>query len=116
MPASAAGEGEPSKAIRGDGRQARRWRAAGYVVLAAALLLSGSHVRAAPAGGEVVFGSASFSQTGTADQTTTTIHQSSNELTLGWQSFNVGTDETVNFVQPGASALALNRMAWFKPG
>ena len=39
---------------------------------------------------------------------TTTIQQTSPTLTLGWRSFNVAPNETVNFVQPSAIALAVN--------
>lgn len=39
-----------------------------------------------------------------------TINQASNRLAIDWQSFSVGAGNTVNFVQPGASAVALNRV------
>src|SRR5699024_9846206 len=42
---------------------------------------------------------------------TTTITQESRTLSLSWQTFDIGTHDTVNFVQPGASALAVNRIA-----
>ena len=61
---------------------------------------------AAPQGGQVVSGSGSISASGA----TTTINQASDKLSLNWQSFNVGMAETVNFVQPSASALAVNRI------
>ena len=41
---------------------------------------------------------------------TTTIDQSSNRLVIDWQSFNVGSNERVEFNQPGTDAIALNRI------
>jgi len=41
---------------------------------------------------------------------TTTIDQSSNRLVIDWQSFDVGSNERVEFNQPGTDAIALNRI------
>lgn len=59
-----------------------------------------------PTGGQVVSGAGSISQSGN----TTTIRQSSMNLFLDWLNFNVGSQETVNFVQPSASAIAVNEI------
>ena len=61
---------------------------------------------AAPTGAQITAGSGSVTQT----KTTTTVSQSSEALSLNWQSFNVAANETVNFVQPNASAIAVNRI------
>ena len=61
---------------------------------------------AAPAGGQVTSGVGSINQIGN----TTTINQSTQNLSLNWKSFHVGTSETVNFVQPSANAIAVNRI------
>ena len=87
-----------------------RGKSSSTPLLSAALLaslagLSGG-AGAAPQGGQVVGGSGSISTIGA----TTTITQASDKLSLNWQSFNVGKTETVNFVQPSASALAVNRI------
>ncbi|HUH55832.1 MAG TPA: YDG domain-containing protein, partial [Rhodanobacter sp.] len=42
---------------------------------------------------------------------TTTIDQHSQNLSLNWQSFNIGASSTVNFVQPNAKSIAVNRIA-----
>ena len=76
-------------------------------LIAAALSLSITYAQAGPAGGQLVTGAGTITQTGA----TTTIQQSSPTLALNWKSFNVGAQETVNFVQPSASAIALNRIA-----
>jgi filamentous hemagglutinin family protein len=60
----------------------------------------------APTGGEIVGGTGSIEQKGTE----TTIVQKTDRLAIDWQSFDVGKNERVEFVQPGQSAVALNRI------
>jgi large exoprotein involved in heme utilization and adhesion len=61
---------------------------------------------ARPLGGQVVAGAASITQTPAVTQ----ITQSSAHAGIDWQGFDIGRDHTVNFVQPSASAVALNRV------
>jgi filamentous hemagglutinin family protein len=75
------------------------------IVTALALALT-SQAQASPLGGQVVSGEGAITQSGT----TTTIKQSSQNLSLNWQSFNIAPQETVNFQQPSASAIAVNRI------
>ena len=75
-------------------------------LMATALLVAASAAQAAPAGSQVTAGVAQVAHEGL----TTTIRQASPNLSLNWQSFNVGAQETVNFVQPSASAIAINRI------
>ena len=63
-------------------------------------------VAAGPTGGQVTTGSGQITQSGT----TTTIKQNTPALGLDWLSFNVAANETVNFVQPGSNAIAVNRI------
>jgi filamentous hemagglutinin family protein len=72
----------------------------------AVLLLGAATAQAGPVDGQVTSGAASISQSGSA----TTINQSSQNASLTWKSFNVGAQESVNFVQPSASAIAVNRI------
>lgn len=51
-------------------------------------------------------GTGSVTQSGA----TTTINQTSQRLSLNWKSFNIAPSETVNFVQPSAGAIAVNRI------
>ena len=44
------------------------------------------------------------------DAQTTNIHQSSQNLILNWDSYNIRANETVNYRQPNANAQALNRI------
>jgi trimeric autotransporter adhesin len=73
---------------------------------AAVILFFHSAGAAGPTGGKVVSGSGSIAQSGS----TTTIDQNSPTLSLTWQAFNIAPQETVNFVQPSASAIAVNRI------
>jgi filamentous hemagglutinin family protein len=59
-----------------------------------------------PLGGQVSAGVGSVTQSGA----TTTIQQASPNLSLNWKSFNIAPQETVNFVQPSATAVAVNRI------
>ena len=69
-------------------------------------LLGGLNAQAAPTGAQVTAGAGSVTQTGS----TTTITQSSPNLSLNWKTFNIAPTETVNFVQPSATAIAVNRI------
>ena len=80
--------------------------------LTAAILLHTEPTRAQPAagarpqGGQVVAGSASISTT----PSTTTIDQTTQRAAINWNSFNVGSQQTVTFEQPSASSMTLNRV------
>lgn len=75
--------------------------------LAALLLATGAaSVQALPNDGQVVAGQGSVATSGN----TMTITQQSNSMSLNWLGFNIGGGETVRFVQPSASAIALNRV------
>ena len=80
-------------------------------VLAAAWLVTGA-AQAAPEGGQITAGQGSIQQTA---PNTTQINQTSNSLSIDWQSFDVAPQETVRFVQPGRDAAALNRIFDQKP-
>lgn len=59
-----------------------------------------------PTGGTVSSGQASISQSGLV----TTVQQSTARAVIDWQTFNVGSAATVNFNQPSASSVTLNRV------
>jgi len=61
---------------------------------------------AAPTGGEVSAGQATIAQQGNI----TDIQQSSQNAAINWQSFSTAPQETVNFHQPNADAVTLNRV------
>jgi filamentous hemagglutinin family protein len=66
---------------------------------------------AAPQGGNVSAGQAAIQHNGNL----TTITQGSQRAAIDWRSFNVGSAETVNFIQPNASAAILNRVVGNDP-
>ena len=66
---------------------------------------------ARPTGGAVVAGTASISQS----PETTTVNQSTQRAAVNWQSFNVGSQHTVQFQQPSATAMTLNRVVGSDP-
>ncbi|WP_114652531.1 filamentous hemagglutinin N-terminal domain-containing protein [Polynucleobacter necessarius] len=65
---------------------------------------------APPTGGNVVAGSATISQTQTANSATMNINQTSQRAVVNWNGFNVGKNAQVNFNQPNAQAVTLNRV------
>ena len=89
-----------AETARGRGKGARRR------LVAAALSVASLAAQAGPTGGQVVAGSGSIAQSGT----TTTITQATPSLSLNWNSFNIAPQETVNFVQPSSTAIAVNRI------
>ena len=62
---------------------------------------------AGPTGGTVKAGQGAIS---TPTATSTVVNQSSANIVIDWQSFNVGQNETVQFIQPGSTSAALNRI------
>lgn len=59
-----------------------------------------------PTGGNVVAGSAIISQAGS----TLNVTQTTNRAAVDWQTFNVGSQAQVNFIQPSSSSAILNRV------
>jgi filamentous hemagglutinin family protein len=59
-----------------------------------------------PSGGQVVVGSAQLLQS----QNLLIINQATARLGMDWQSFSIGSGATVEFRQPGADSVALNRV------
>jgi len=74
--------------------------------LAAPSQAAGIADNALPTGGVVTSGAAAITQSGSRMD----ITQTSSKAVLNWQSFNIGAAAEVNFHQPGASSVALNRV------
>ena len=70
-----------------------------------ALLIPGQTLLA-QTGAVVTSGAADIARTGNV----TNINQSTNRASINWQTFNIRPEETVNFNQPGASSVTLNRV------
>jgi filamentous hemagglutinin family protein len=118
VPNRATGQWVPvSEETRGaaKGRRQLRCSATRCHIAALALLTASLHhsglASAAPGGAQITAGTGTVSQTGN----TTTIRQTSADLFLNWQSFNVTANEVVNFIQPSATSIAVNRI-WGNTG
>src|SRR5574341_1970242 len=72
-----------------------------------ALALAVSPAAALPTDGVVVGGAAAITQ---ATPQTLLIHQHTEQALLHWQGFSIGSQETVQFVQPAVTSLAVNRV------
>ena len=81
-------------------------------VTTVAMLSGGAAIAAPPApnqlptGGQVAAGVAAIGTNGN----TMTVTQSSNRAAINWNTFDIGSQAAVNFVQPSANAVALNRV------
>ncbi len=76
--------------------------------IAFAFLLAASHLAGAdlPTGASVTAGAATISTQGTA----MTVNQSTAKAVINWQGFSVGAGHSVQFQQPDASSVVLNRV------
>ncbi len=61
---------------------------------------------ALPSGAQLSAGAATVSQSGNR----LNVNQASDRAILNWSSFNIGSNSAVNFAQPNASSVALNRV------
>ncbi len=104
----------PIEAARAAGllRRSRAGLLCGTALTAAALLVLALPAQAdplpnaRPTGGNVVAGQAAIVNTPGA----TTINQATNRAAIDWQSFSVGRQQTVQFNQPNAGSVTLNRV------
>lgn len=76
--------------------------------LVGVLFLAGANLIAAelPTGGNIIAGSGSINQNGN----TLTVTQDTQRMAANWDSFSIGQNNTVEFIQPSTSAVALNRV------
>lgn len=75
-------------------------------------LLVPPSVSALPQGGQIVAGQGNIEQA-TASQMV--VNQSSRRMVADWKGFSIGASETVQFIQPGADSVALNRVTGGDP-
>ncbi|MBI5658621.1 MAG: filamentous hemagglutinin N-terminal domain-containing protein [Nitrosomonadales bacterium] len=71
-----------------------------------------SYAQVMPTGGQTVAGTATISQTSANYMR---IDQATNKAALNWESFSIGSGGHVQFFQPGASSVALNRVVGSSP-
>ncbi|MCX7270025.1 MAG: filamentous hemagglutinin N-terminal domain-containing protein, partial [Burkholderiales bacterium] len=94
------------------GKKAKRKQHAvlSSVSLVMAAGLSPGLSSAEPTGGVVTTGGATISSTGNTGEKVTNIKQTKPVVGLEWSSFNIGRNETVNFIQASDAAVAFNRI------
>ena len=81
-------------------------RVVSRAIINTVFVLGCGQVLAGPEGGAVVGGSGNINQSGL----NTTINQTSQNMAIDWQTFNVNVDERVQYIQPNASSISLNRI------
>jgi filamentous hemagglutinin family protein len=81
-------------------------------LLAAMLAGFSTLATALPEGASLVAGQANIS---TPNVNAMVVTQGSDKAILNWQSFNIGTGQSMQFVQPGAASVALNRVVGAAP-
>lgn len=98
------------------GKQAKRKQQAvlSSVSLVMAAGLPPGLSNAEPTGGVVTTGGAIISSTGNAGAKITNIKQNTPVVGLEWSSFNIGRNETVNFIQASDASVAFKSSANFK--
>ena len=85
---------------------------AGMLVLLSALVAAPAPAHALPLHGTVVGGTATISQ---PNATTMTVSQSSANAIINWNGYSIGAHESVKYLQPGSSSIALNRVTGVDP-
>ncbi|MBK9130444.1 MAG: filamentous hemagglutinin N-terminal domain-containing protein [Gammaproteobacteria bacterium] len=99
-----------SEIAAGHGSPPRSWRTrpllAAILFALAAPSFAEPAVNALPTGGRIIAGAGTISTAGAA----MTVRQDSDKLIANWQSFDIGSQASVTFQQPGASSVALNRV------
>ncbi len=80
------------------------------LTLLSVLAVTPSH--ALPQNGSVAGGSATISQ---PNSTTMKINQTSGNVIINWQGYSIGANESVKYIQPGSSSIALNRVTGVDP-
>lgn len=97
--------------LRCNVRKNRFHPGAGFMLLAALLILWTGPAWAEPHNPTVPSGRATIQQNGT----TTTVTQWSQQAIVNWQKFGVSANELVKFIQPNALATLLNRVTGVSP-
>ncbi|MBI1425463.1 MAG: filamentous hemagglutinin N-terminal domain-containing protein [Gammaproteobacteria bacterium] len=91
--------------MRGSGTFIKRPISAAIQAAIYSMILTTS-AQAAPTGGQVAGGAGTINQSGV----NTTINQASQNMAINWQSYDVNANERVQYIQPNASSISLNRI------
>ncbi len=77
----------------------------GCLFAVSCLLMAGTVAFGAPQGGDIALGTGSIGGQGS----TTNVIQSSNRMAVDWESFSIAEGERVEFSQPSATSVVMNR-------
>ncbi|WP_341665590.1 filamentous hemagglutinin N-terminal domain-containing protein [Vibrio sp.] len=77
-----------------------------FALYMAAFFSISSYAGTLPSGGNVVHGSGTI----TTSESSMDIIQNTQKLVTHWQDFSIGKENTVNFIQPSQSSVALNKV------
>ncbi|MEY4503718.1 MAG: hypothetical protein RL154_6, partial [Pseudomonadota bacterium] len=69
-----------------------------------------TNANAAPTGGSIVAGTATITKSGSTNNITTNINQTTNKAIINWNNFSIGKAEVVNFNVPNKNSVSLNRV------
>ena len=100
----------PLSPMKKANRTGERLLRATVALLFACMVNAPFALKANPQGEQVVAGSATFDRS--ADRLNITT---SNQVIINWQDFSVGQNETTQFIQPGSSSVAVNRVVTGNP-
>jgi len=105
----------PETARRSGKRGGGRRGSAAALALVLIGLAGWSAVQAAPSGGTIAAGNGTGTIQVSPDQKQVSINQQTQKLVIDWNRFNIDVGESVTFNQPGASAIALNKVNGLSP-
>jgi hypothetical protein len=90
-----------------------KWsRSAALLTTSLVIMIDATHAFALPGDGNVVAGQASLHMDVLGQMN---IFQTTDKAIINWNSFSIGTGETVRFLQPGQSSLTVNRVTGYDP-
>ncbi|MBT7061292.1 MAG: filamentous hemagglutinin N-terminal domain-containing protein, partial [Lentisphaerae bacterium] len=92
-------------------RKSRLLRVTSFLTAHAMVLCTGLQANPLPTGGQVVSGAATILVNGT----TMNIQQLSQNVFIDFDSFSIGVGNSVNYMQPGASSVAINKIVGADP-
>ncbi|MDZ4097581.1 MAG: filamentous hemagglutinin N-terminal domain-containing protein [Methylophilaceae bacterium] len=104
-------ENSKSKGKRSSPRRRLQSAMSAVLMATSTLALGAPASDALPTGGNVTAGTATINQSGS----TMNINQSTTKAIINWNTFNIGSGATVNFIQPGKSSITLNRVIGSDP-
>ncbi len=86
------------------------------VALAWGASVATAHAQTLPQGGTAIHGSAALNYSQPNKLTVTTTNGAgTGHSAINWNSFNIGTGATTNFVQPSAASMSINRVVTISP-